>query len=40
MAYSPLGQGSLLRKRKLAAIARDLGVTPGAARVALGRARA
>jgi diketogulonate reductase-like aldo/keto reductase len=28
MAYSPLGQGSLLRKRKLAAIARDLGVTP------------
>jgi diketogulonate reductase-like aldo/keto reductase len=33
MAYSPLGQGSLLRKRKLAAIARGLGVTP--AQVAL-----
>jgi len=28
MAYSPLGQGSLLRKHKLVAIARDLGVTP------------
>ncbi|MET0682982.1 MAG: aldo/keto reductase [Casimicrobiaceae bacterium] len=33
MAYSPLGQGSLLRKRKLAAIAHHLGVTP--AQVAL-----
>jgi diketogulonate reductase-like aldo/keto reductase len=28
MAYSPLGQGSLLHNRKLAAIARDLGMTP------------
>ena len=28
MAYSPLGQGALLRKPKLAAIARRLGVTP------------
>jgi len=28
MAYSPLGQGSLLRKPKLAAIARRLGTTP------------
>jgi len=28
MAYSPLGQGSLLRNRSLAAIARDLGETP------------
>ncbi len=28
MAYSPLGQGSLLRNRKLAAIARGLGATP------------
>lgn len=28
MAYSPLGQGSLLRHRKLRAIAKGLGVTP------------
>jgi diketogulonate reductase-like aldo/keto reductase len=28
MAYSPLGQGALLRKRDLAAIAKGLGVTP------------
>jgi diketogulonate reductase-like aldo/keto reductase len=28
MAYSPLGQGSLLRNRRLAAIARGLGATP------------
>ena len=28
MAYSPLGQGALLRKPKLAAIARRLGTTP------------
>jgi diketogulonate reductase-like aldo/keto reductase len=33
MAYSPLGQGSLLRSRKLMALARELGTTP--ARVAL-----
>jgi diketogulonate reductase-like aldo/keto reductase len=33
MAYSPLGQGALLKKRSLAAIARDLGATP--AQVAL-----
>ncbi len=33
MAYSPLGQGTLLRQRRLVAIARDLGVTP--AQVAL-----
>jgi diketogulonate reductase-like aldo/keto reductase len=33
MAYSPLGQGALLRKPKLAAIARRLGTTP--AQVAL-----
>ena len=33
MAYSPLGQGALLRKPKLAAIARRLGATP--AQVAL-----
>jgi diketogulonate reductase-like aldo/keto reductase len=33
MAYSPLGQGDLLRSRKLAAIARPLGRTP--AQVAL-----
>ncbi len=34
MAYSPLGQGGLLRKPKLVAIARKLGATP--AQVALG----
>ncbi len=28
MAYSPLGQGRLLRNRRLAAIARDAGATP------------
>src|SRR4029079_1260046 len=28
MAYSPLGQGTLLRSRKLAALARELGTTP------------
>jgi diketogulonate reductase-like aldo/keto reductase len=28
MAYSPLGQGTLLRERKLAAIARELRLTP------------
>ncbi len=39
MAYSPLGQGSLLRKRKLAAIAHAPWRHPGASRVALGRAR-
>jgi diketogulonate reductase-like aldo/keto reductase len=33
MAYSPLGQGALLRKRSLVAIARNLGATP--AQVAL-----
>jgi diketogulonate reductase-like aldo/keto reductase len=33
MAYSPLGQGSLLGKRSLATIARNLGATP--AQVAL-----
>ncbi len=33
MAYSPLGQGTLLRSRKLAALARELRTTP--ARVAL-----
>ena len=33
MAYSPLGQGALLKKRCLAAIAKDLGATP--AQVAL-----
>jgi diketogulonate reductase-like aldo/keto reductase len=33
MAYSPLGQGSLLRKPKLAALARQVGATP--AQVAL-----
>ena len=30
MAYSPLGQGALARKRKLLAIARRLGTTPAA----------
>ena len=30
MAYSPLGQGALLRKRNLAAIANELGMTPAA----------
>ena len=38
MAYSPLGQGALLRNRKLAAIARGLGATPAQTGVALGAA--